>query len=368
MPPSPRPRPPRPGPHPRPRLALILQVQMLPPAPDYRLSTAWAAYPCDHGGAADCFFIHPTAYDGEGDNAAFDEPSSAARTDVLHVGLLAAPFAETCNLYAPRYRQMALRLFGGADTLRSRAASELAYADVRRAFAIFLARREAVGRQSAPWVLAGHSQGALHGTRLLQEVVDTSDAARCCVAAYLIGMAIPLELVQQLKHFAASAGRRRPRCGAVISWNLRDADSGGSAVYLSDAWGPGLWTPRGYRSCVGARLVQTSPVTMRSGPDTEGGDGTFLGSGVPSFEPELEPAHLIPGMPFPEARPRLLGIARQERYVLRPEVTATEVVVHGLNPALVGRDIGNGPGDLHVGPPAGSPAAARAAPNPCHRA
>ena len=69
-------------------------------------------------------------------------------------------------MWAPRYRQATFGAFltSAADAERALA---LAYGDVSAAFDSFLAQ---VG-PSRPIILAGHSQGALHLTRLLRERV-----------------------------------------------------------------------------------------------------------------------------------------------------------------------------------------------------
>ena len=68
-------------------------------------------------------------------------------------------------------------------TTRPRAAFELAYSDVLRAFDYYLAH-ENHGR---PFILASHSQGSLHALRLIQERLAGKPLQKQLVAAYLIG-------------------------------------------------------------------------------------------------------------------------------------------------------------------------------------
>jgi hypothetical protein len=94
-----------------------------------------------------------------------------------------ARFASVCRTFAPNYRQMTLaaipRAMAGENI---GGAMDLAYGDVRAAFAEFLRRTE--GR---PFVLVGHSQGTLHLTRLLREEIEGKPVAARMVSALLIG-------------------------------------------------------------------------------------------------------------------------------------------------------------------------------------
>jgi hypothetical protein len=67
------------------------------------------------------------------------------------------------------------------------AALDLAYSDVKRAFDYYLAN-ENKGR---PIIIAGHSQGTVHATRLLKEYFDGKELGKQLVAAYIIGIATP---------------------------------------------------------------------------------------------------------------------------------------------------------------------------------
>ena len=49
-----------------------------------------------------------------------------------------------------------------------------------------------------PFFIAGHSQGALHGQRLVNEHVSKSSAKENFIAAYLIGYILPTKYFDQL--------------------------------------------------------------------------------------------------------------------------------------------------------------------------
>eukprot|EP00966_Prymnesium_polylepis_P113958 2633842-Prymnesium_polylepis.2 len=189
-----------------------------PPPPDYTSHQCWAARG-DAGGVlpdgvasssarkADVFYVHPTSYFGEQWNACWDDAGAAVQVDELQLKTQTAPFAGVCRVFAPRYRQMTYMGFVSTDTDSARAAAELAYSDVERAFEVFLERHN----DGRPIFLASHSQGTLHAARLLQQRVDGDrELASRCVAAYLLGMYIPTSAADQLQCFAPSASPEQP--------------------------------------------------------------------------------------------------------------------------------------------------------------
>jgi len=168
-----------------------------PPPPDYRTQEAWAALPEMADGAdvalpeypavdpaealADVFYVHPTTYVGGEWNARFDAPEVVEATRAGGTTIQASAFNGCCAVHAPRYRQANGRAF----TLPSedgRAARNLAFSDVSTAFDVFVAKIE--GR---PFIIAGHSQGAVLGARLLRERIVGGPLESQLVAAYLPG-------------------------------------------------------------------------------------------------------------------------------------------------------------------------------------
>lgn len=350
------------------RPAAAFSSAQVPPSPDYAQSECWAARGNDYvhlevvpsGCApspppaarhADVFYVHPTSHFAPSWNAAWDDEVARRQVDELSVGMHTAAFSSACRVFAPRYRQMTYSCFLTEDTSSARAAGEVAYSDVAAAFERFLEHHS----RGRPFVLASHSQGTLHATRLLQARIDKDAAvARRCVAAYLIGMYVPVSLVNGLAHFAASDDAEQPH--AVVSWNLRASPSATDGPhYLHPDVGPGLWMPTGeYHPCDEPSL-QTSPLTWRcrngttaAGPKSEAEArpeaGGHLGVGLPTYEPGFAPSAVFEG----SFSSKLTGIKRARR-ALTAEPTAREVVVGGaLSPKLAASDLGQGVGDLHT--------------------
>lgn len=200
------------------------------PAFDYARPQSWAVRPGMKGdptgfrpegapagqrGGVAVFFVPPTAaFDTSQWNRRSDQGQTAERL----AGFLrteASALADAGPLWAPHYRQAVLGSFL-ADTPATRASAEaarsLAYADVKAAFAAFLAAQP----RDAPFVLAGHSQGALHLMRLLDEEVNGTPLATRVVAAYVVGW--PVSVTADLPAMGLPACNQRAQAGCILSW------------------------------------------------------------------------------------------------------------------------------------------------------
>lgn len=204
------------------------------PAPDYGRAASWAARPPAPAGAkrpggpaayfrpaladttADVFFIHRTTYFfrlGRW-NARLDNRRLNRYTDRTSIRQQASVFGAAGRLFAPRYRQATLYSFFDRQQQpdsAGRRALDLAYADVRAAFQYYLAH----DNHGRPLILAGHSQGTYHATRLLHEFFDHDpQLRRQLVAAYLVGFRARPDEFQTLTPCADSLAT-----GCYVAWN-----------------------------------------------------------------------------------------------------------------------------------------------------
>ena len=172
------------------------------------------------------FYVHPTTYLATDRWNAPLRPTGQAESNLrLFLQSQASAFNGVSEIWAPRYRQAAY----GAFLLESddaKLALDLAYRDVRSAFDRFLAEVPA-GR---PLILAGHSQGSLHLTRLL---ADRRDALRGrLVAAYVVGW--PVGAAADLPAMGVGACRSARETGCLLSWQSFGEPA--NTKLVTDAW------------------------------------------------------------------------------------------------------------------------------------
>lgn len=159
---------------------------------------------------ADVFFIHPTTYTGKKAewNADIHNATLNATTDYSTILFQSSVFNQHCRVFAPRYRQAHLSAFFKEDST-TLAVFDTAYTDVKNAFEYYL-KNENKGR---PIIIAGHSQGAKMGERLLKEFFDGKALQKQLVAAYIIGWPLPQDYFQYLQ-----ACKTAEETGCVCSW------------------------------------------------------------------------------------------------------------------------------------------------------
>jgi hypothetical protein len=210
--------------------ALVPTVRFVPPAdadaPDYRRADAWLARPGlsrDPSGwtapgfpraqppKVAVFFVTPTTALDRSRWTADPQDKGANERLNLFAASQASAFNGTGSIWAPRYRQATIGAFL-TDKPDAARALDFAYRDVARAFDAFLAQIPS----GTPILLAGHSQGALHLSRLLHEHIAGTPVARRIVAAYLIGW--PISTTADLPALGLPACKQAADTGCILSW------------------------------------------------------------------------------------------------------------------------------------------------------
>lgn len=162
-------------------------------------------------GEAAVFFIHPTSYLNRAAwNAPLDDKEGNERA-TLFVRAQASVFTAAGEVWAPRYRQATFGAFL-TDKPEGRKALEAAYADILAAFDAFMVGIDA----QRPIILAGHSQGALHLTRLLKDRIAGHPIANRIVAAYVVGWPVSVEADIPALGLPACSGPDATGC--ILSW------------------------------------------------------------------------------------------------------------------------------------------------------
>lgn len=157
------------------------------------------------------FFVHPTSFlDRSKWNAPLDDVESQDRARIFLQGM-ASPFAAATEIWAPRYRQATFGAFL-TDSPEANLALDAAYRDIGQAFDYFI---QSIPKDR-PFILAGHSQGALHITRILQEKVAGTPLAARVIAAYPVGW--PISLEHDLPMLGLSPCTAADQTGCIMSW------------------------------------------------------------------------------------------------------------------------------------------------------
>lgn len=182
-----------------------------PDAPDYALAENWAWSGIGEGKAADVFLVCPTVDMRDETNLSLaDGETKKAFAGALEMerGI----YEGTARLYAPFYRQAAMKAYGLPEEERE-AALALAYRDVAAAFARYLAAENG-GR---PIILAGFSQGADMCYRLLAGYFGDEGLRSRLVAVYAIGWPCTEELVRNCPQIRPARGA--DDTGVVVSFD-----------------------------------------------------------------------------------------------------------------------------------------------------
>lgn len=198
-----------------------------PAPPDYRDDATWLALPsrADEAdvalpaspaatdAAVDVFYVHSTSSIAPRFNASVSDPE--VRTASIRGGTLiqASAFNAAGAVFAPEYRQATGSAFVTPSVDGDRAI-DIAFTDVNAAFVEF--RRRAGGR---PFIIAGHSQGAVLSARLLREVIASSTERRLLVSAYLVGAPLVLEDLGGVPLCTTPTST-----GCVVTFNARGAE------------------------------------------------------------------------------------------------------------------------------------------------
>lgn len=195
--------------------------------PDYSQLDYWAAHPWKwdpsdsvplplRGGikdsTVDVFFLHPTTFTSKKRNEAnapIDDAELNAKTDYSTILYQASVFNEECRVFSPRYRQAHIRNFFIPDTIVSKAAFELAYADIKKAFEYYLQHFN----NGRPIIIASHSQGSKLAERLLKEFFEDKLLYNKLVVAYILGWPVPKEYFTSLRICNDSL-----QTGCICSW------------------------------------------------------------------------------------------------------------------------------------------------------
>jgi len=223
-----------------------------------RWQPAFNAPAVPEGPKAAIFFVHPTSsFETLHWNAPINDRIARAQAGRF-VRIQASAFAAAGDIWVPRYRQAVFGAFL-TDKADSALALERAYADVKAAFAQFLA-----ANPQGPIILAAHSQGSRHLLRLLHEEAGNAGLKARLVAAYVVGW--PVSVEHDLPALSLPACIGPGTTGCVLSWQSFAEPADTSAVEAT------FDRARGFdgQSRAGSTMLCTNPLNGGAAPEAPG--------------------------------------------------------------------------------------------------
>ncbi len=204
--------------------------EKLPEPYDYSILTNWIANPFDNDlirylpseadqlnnrSKAVVFFIHPTTYINRNE---WNQPKNDLQSKkILTQRILinqASIFSSCCEVYVPRYRQATLYSFANKSD-NSQKAHETAFIDIKNSFNYF----NKFFRKDRPFIIAAHSQGSLHGLKLLSVIHKDKHLLRNFIGAYLVGYKISPKNILPFK-----VCKNEGMYGCIVAWNSIEKD------------------------------------------------------------------------------------------------------------------------------------------------
>ena len=179
--------------------------------PDYSEESSWAYFAIGEDKDADLFLICPTVDVNDEFNMSLkDEETKESFVGALNMerGI----YEESARMYAPYYRQAAMKVYALEEAEREPYLS-LAYEDVSAAFSWYLENEN----QGRPIILAGFSQGADMCYRLLEEYFGDVGLQDQLVAVYAIGWPCTEEMAQAYPQIRPAAAA--DDVGVVVSFD-----------------------------------------------------------------------------------------------------------------------------------------------------
>lgn len=170
----------------------------------------------------DCFYLYPTQSEQSTPNSDLSKDPPIRRVVVQQARM----FSSVCRMFAPMYRQVT---FSGDQTHDSPDV-EVAFASARAGFRDYL-RNYNRGRG---FIMIGHSQGAAHTARLIDEMVDTNRGLRRrFIGAITPGANIPVPIGRNVGGmFAKIPACSRPgQFGCVTAYSMYNGDPGTSPQF-----------------------------------------------------------------------------------------------------------------------------------------
>lgn len=166
----------------------------------------------------DVFFICPTVFDGSEKEHNMRLDDMDTKMNFLGaINMEKGIYDEDGRFFAPYYQQAGFVVYTMPVEGRE-PYLELAYRDVKAAFTYYMENYN----EGRPIVIAGFSQGADLGIRLMKDCFADEEKSNLLVACYAIGWSITEEELEEYPHLRFATGENDT--GVIISFNSEAED------------------------------------------------------------------------------------------------------------------------------------------------
>ncbi len=184
---------------------------------DYSNSDNWMFLPEDTSKSVDTIYLYPSAYgiNGEAteDIADIDDVNMRLMA-IYYASSQASIFEESTNLYVPYYRQFTVNSLVNMIEESPESLQYIAAQDIYNMLDYYFENCN----EGRPYILAGHSQGSVWLTVVLEDYMKTHpEYYERMVAAYVIGYSVTDEYLQKNPHL--NFAKTSDDTGVIISYN-----------------------------------------------------------------------------------------------------------------------------------------------------
>lgn len=184
---------------------------------DYSDPNHWLSLPETPEKTVDVIFLYPTVYgtmtEAAEDMAYIDDMPMRIGAE-LSAATQASVFAESCNLFIPYYRQFTVDALLDMDENYPQLMDYCVSQDIYRMLDYYFTYEN----QGRPFFLAGHSQGSMWLTFVLEDyMAKHPEYLENMVAAYLIGYSVTESYLARNPHLKFAEGA--DDTGVIVSYN-----------------------------------------------------------------------------------------------------------------------------------------------------
>ena len=184
---------------------------------DYSDANNWLSLPETLEKPVDVIYLYPTVYGTvvpAEDELSYIDDMSMRIGAIFSAATQASVFEESCNLFIPYYRQFTVDALLDMNENHPEALQYCVSQDIYHMLDYYFENRN----EGRPFILAGHSQGSLWMTYVLEDYMKQHpEYLENMVAAYIIGYSVTEDYLERNSHLKFAEGANDT--GVIVSYN-----------------------------------------------------------------------------------------------------------------------------------------------------